>query len=268
MPEPEAAGIINRVRLIRRQAAPALPARLEQAGHCVHLRASRRARRLILRVHEDGFAELVHPPRTSLAQIQLFLTLQAAWLQGKLARAAERVPTAFPPAEVTLPALGENWRLHCEPTPGRLRLDSPEFESLRFRGRWDNDRAHLLLRRWLAGRALEVLSGWLDEVAAEQGLAHAGLQVRLQRTRWGSCSSRGRISLNAAILFHRPDVLRYLLVHELAHTRHLDHSADFWRLVERCEPRWRELDAQLRHGWSPVPAWARPGRQPPTGDRA
>jgi predicted metal-dependent hydrolase len=101
-------------------------------------------------------------------------------------------------------------------------------------------------------------------VAEEHGFRYTGLQIRLQRSRWGSCSSQGRISLNLAILFHLPDVLRYLLVHELAHTQHMNHSARFWATVERCEPRWRELDAQLRTGWRRVPEWLRPRRRLPS----
>ena len=79
--------------------------------------------------------------------------------------------------------------------------------------------------------------------------------MRCQRSRWGSCSARGTISLNLALLFQPEDVVRYLLCHELAHTRHMNHSSRFWRLVAECEPRWRELDAALLQGWRNVPQW-------------
>ena len=87
------------------------------------------------------------------------------------------------------------------------------------------------------------------------------MQVRLQRTRWGSCSSRGRISLNLALVFQPPAVLRYLLVHELAHTRHMNHSRAFWAAVAACEPDYRRLDALLCKGWHNVPDWLRPQRR-------
>jgi hypothetical protein len=57
-------------------------------------------------------------------------------------------------------------------------------------------------------------------------------------------------------MFQPAPVVNYLLIRELAHTRHLNHSHRFWRLVERFEPGWRELDAALSRGWREVPAWA------------
>ena len=83
----------------------------------------------------------------------------------------------------------------------------------------------------------------------------ARLQVRCQRTRWGSCSRRGTISLNVCLLFQPPEVLRYLLVHELAHLRHMNHSARFWAEVARHEPDWKALDRELLQGWRRVPSW-------------
>jgi len=79
--------------------------------------------------------------------------------------------------------------------------------------------------------------------------------IRCQRTRWGSCSTRGTVSLNCSLLFLPPEVVRYLFIHELAHTEHMNHSASFWRLVEKLEPEYRRLDRELLAGWRTVPAW-------------
>ena len=57
------------------------------------------------------------------------------------------------------------------------------------------------------------------------------------------------------LLFLRPPVVRYLLLHELCHTRHMNHSAKFWALVESCEPDYRALDQELLRGWQHVPGW-------------
>jgi predicted metal-dependent hydrolase len=84
------------------------------------------------------------------------------------------------------------------------------------------------------------------------------MSVRRQRTRWGSCSTQGTISLNACLLFQSPAVVRYLMVHELCHRRHMNHSRRFWALVESLEPGWKPLDAELLQGWRKVPAWVFP----------
>ena len=57
------------------------------------------------------------------------------------------------------------------------------------------------------------------------------------------------------LLFQRPEVLRYLMVHELSHLRHMNHSARFWAEVARHEPHWKALDRELLQGWRRVPSW-------------
>ena len=121
------------------------------------------------------------------------------------------------------------------------------------------DRPALLrhaLQRFTMREAHAALGAWLGELSSATGLRYARMQIRRQRTRWGSCSPTGTISLNACLMFQQPAVVNYLLIHELAHTRHMNHSGRFWRLVERFEPRWRELDAALSRGWREVPPWA------------
>jgi predicted metal-dependent hydrolase len=104
-------------------------------------------------------------------------------------------------------------------------------------------------------RAAEAFEAPLHAQAAAMGLAVRRLQVRRQRTRWASCSTRGTISLNVCLLFQPPEVVHYLFVHELTHMRHMNHSPRFWSAVAEVEPRWRELDAALGRGWQQVPGW-------------
>jgi predicted metal-dependent hydrolase len=88
-----------------------------------------------------------------------------------------------------------------------------------------------------------------DEEAPELGVEFARIQVRDQRTRWGSCSSRGTLSFNWRLALAPHEVLDYVVVHELCHLREPNHSPRFWRLVESRRPGWREQRAWLReHG--------------------
>lgn len=70
--------------------------------------------------------------------------------------------------------------------------------------------------------------------------------IRGQRTRWGSCSSEGGVSLNWKLIAAPPDVIDYVIVHELAHIRHLNHSADFWHLVAKFHPNWKQARLWLK----------------------
>jgi predicted metal-dependent hydrolase len=112
-----------------------------------------------------------------------------------------------------------------------------------------------LLQRFTTRQARAALGRRLGELSAATGLVYRRVQIRRQRTRWGSCSRQGTICLNACLLFQPPEVVDYLLLHELAHTRHMDHSRRFWALVARLAPDWRALDAALMSGWREVPAW-------------
>jgi predicted metal-dependent hydrolase len=111
------------------------------------------------------------------------------------------------------------------------------------------------LRCWLAAKARATFEPRLAEFAGRYGFRYQKLSVRGQRTRWGSCSSRGQISINYKLLFLEPELGDYLLIHELAHTRHMNHSARYWREVERCLPEYREREARMREAWKKVPGW-------------
>src|SRR5678815_5133864 len=86
-------------------------------------------------------------------------------------------------------------------------------------------------RMALRERARAELPARLLEIAAEQGLTVAGVSIRNQRTRWGSCGRDGKISLNWRLVLMPPAVRDYVLLHELMHLKRLDHSPTYWRLV-------------------------------------
>ena len=103
----------------------------------------------------------------------------------------------------------------------------------------------------------EALVPWLECLSGETGLRYGRVAIKGQQTRWGSCSARGTISLNQDLLFIPPELVRYIMVHELCHTRHMDHSPKFWTLLESFEPGCRALDARMKHARNLVPLWAR-----------
>lgn len=103
----------------------------------------------------------------------------------------------------------------------------------------------------LKERAARELPPRLLQLAADNGLTVGRVTIRDQRSRWGSCSPRGHISLNFRLLLMPESVRDYVLVHELMHLKQADHSRRFWRLVAAACPGFREAERWLRkHGSS------------------
>ena len=111
------------------------------------------------------------------------------------------------------------------------------------------------LREWVREEARVYLGGLLDSLAREHGFSYASLSIRFQRGRWGSCSARGGISLNACLLFLPERLARHILLHELCHTRQLNHSRAFWKQLFAVDPNALAHDKAIRHAWRHVPAW-------------
>jgi predicted metal-dependent hydrolase len=205
-----------------------------------------------------GVVEIVVPQGTRPRAIQQFVTRHRPWIERKVAlyRPLETVPVGQLPTRIEFVASSRSYELQFVEAAGSPRLVS-ERGILRIHGA--RARPALLrhvLQRFTMREAHATLAPWLAGLAASTGLRYRRIQIRRQRTRWGSCSRSGTISLNACLLFQPPSVVNYLLIHELAHTQHMNHSQKFWRLVERLEPGWRELDAALSAGWRVVPSWA------------
>ena len=221
------------------------------------VRASDRARRLTVRVFPGGQVEIVVPSGTRPRVVEQFVARYRHWIDRKVAlyRSLEPVDGNRLPGLVRFRASGECWRVDYVEGPGAPRLLVEEGRLL-LRGELARTAlARHALQRFTMRSAHAILVPQLEQLAALHGLVYSRAQIRRQRTRWGSCSRGGTISLNACLVFQPSEVVRYLLLHELAHTRHMNHSRRFWALVEKLEPRWRELDAELSRGWREVPAW-------------
>lgn len=222
------------------------------------VRRSARARRLSLRVFPHGLVEVVAPQRAAERSIRRFVSEQQAWIQRARQELGVSVQAGSvgPPGEVRLAAIDERWQVDYVEGRRRLQaLPAAAGGTLRLGGPADPRGRVEQLRRWLQQRGRAVLTPWLEDVGHDTGLGYRNVTVRRQRSRWGSCSARHDISLNCALLFLEPALVRHVLVHELAHTRHLNHGPAFWRLVARLAPDFEAAERELRHAWRTVPAW-------------
>ena len=205
---------------------------------------NRRARRYVLRLRPDGAARVTIPRGGSAAEAKRFAERNAAWLEKQLLRQATRPrgPQAWM-AGTEILLRGERVLL--------VAGDGEQGGVVRFGSEWvrvpeaAGDLRPAVERhlRQLAARELPVRV-W--ELAALHQSPVRRVTVRNQRSRWGSCSRRGTISLNWRLVQTPPSVRDYLVLHELAHLKEMNHSRRFWREVERLCPGFCEAERWLK----------------------
>lgn len=229
------------------------------------IQPSTRSKSVRLKLSARNGLVVVVPDGLPVGKTKSLVAARAGWIAEKLAgfegmqhllaRARPARPEAF-----DLPALAESWRVEYRLTrartvgartaaPGRIVVAGAIDDSLR---------CQAALRRWLARRAREMLLPWLQRVSVQTGLGYADAAIKNQRTRWGSCSRRRCISLNSKLLFLPPELVRYVLVHELSHTLEANHSNRFWTTVRGHEPATDHLHARMAEAWKCIPPWASP----------
>jgi predicted metal-dependent hydrolase len=222
-------------------------------------RVSARARRIAISMGAEG-VELVLPKGVSPDDGAAFLQEKKAWIQRhwhliekKRASAVQAVPN-----KLALQALGENWHYEIiEASPLYYVRVSHNDQERRFCLGRDNDPklAYQQLQSWLKERAYNHFKAGLDACSKATGLAYQRLQIRNQKGCWGSCSSKGTISLNLKLLFLPPSAVQYVMIHELCHTRHANHSKRFWALVAKFVPDYEHENTVLRHARDQMPVW-------------
>ena len=115
----------------------------------------------------------------------------------------------------------------------------------------------MLLQKWLHEKALEYLPRQLDGISTALRLPYKKVRIKRQKTLWGSCSVRQNINLNRNLMLMPPDVVNYVLHHELVHLKVLNHSSEFWKELERMFPSYRKSLSRLKYLQNGgVPEWA------------
>lgn len=223
------------------------------------VRESGRAKRLSIKVYPRGRIEVIAPKRTRPRDIEQFVSENRDWMQqARHELTGGQPPEPFTlPDEVTLDALDRRFKISYEARTGLRKVNwRQSADSVNLYGPVnDADQCVAALKRWLAALARKEYLPRLESLSELTGIAFNRMHIRAQRTCWGSRSCSGTISLNICLLFLRPELLRYLLIHELCHGTHMNHSKRFWTLVKRYEPDCRELDRELGESWREVPVW-------------
>ncbi len=213
----------------------------------VMVRRQPRAKRIVLRLPQGCPRAVVSvPPGVALSEGLAFARSRADWIARRLDERGEVVPFAH---GMRIPYRGEEHVIMH--VPGRRgtvwREEVAGVRRLCVAG----DEAHLprRLTDWLKRQARRELLKSCRKYAAAMGTRFSRLSVRDQKSRWGSCSSKGSLSFSWRVILAPDFVLDYLAAHEVAHLEEMNHSPRFWRLVDAHCPHWKEAERWLKkHG--------------------
>ncbi len=220
----------------------------------------------------DGLVVVV-PRGFDRGRIPALLEKKKRWLDRACARieAQRRIVEAEPPDVVprrmALQGIGEEWSIEYRSNghPGMRAVERPGNRLHVLGDTGDVEACRTAVRRWLNRKARAHFEPRLRALSQEHGFRIARVSVRSQRTRWGSCSRQGTVSLNLKLLFVPPELVRHVMLHELCHTVHMDHSRAFRALLTRYEPDSREMEKAVRNAglfvppWLEAPEWRPPG---------
>lgn len=227
------------------------------------VRVSRRARRARIVVRPNMSVEVVLPHGLPHHHAASFVREKRGWIErslkrfGDLPQSEMREGAHHFPQQLLLDGVGLNLSIsYLKTDSDHVRvIETPA--GLKLRGSVDDqEKVKSALQRWLKKKARELLPEMLDELAKLHGYPYRKVTIRLQKSRWGSCSKAGNINLNAKLLFLPPQLLRYVILHELGHLKHLNHSPSFWKEVAMADPDYRSHIREMRVVSYCVPDWA------------
>ncbi len=207
------------------------------------IKRSARARHVRLEVRADSGLTVIVPKSFDIGRVPGVLQPRRRWILVKLSRYSEAQSSPAGrklESGDTVPYLGRALKVaraggpegavSVKLQPGRLVV-SPGRSSTSL---------SLIVEAWYRLQAKRFLRDRADGLSAEMGLGYQRLTIRGQRTRWGSCSRAGNLSFNWKLMMAPEPVVDYVIVHELAHLKEMNHTRRFWELVGRYCPRWQQ----------------------------
>jgi len=225
-----------------------------------HLRRSLRAKRIRIELRPDCSLLIVIPSGTREDQWLAFVLSKRQWIERNLQKktALQRHGRQIdkPGVPSTIDLLCRQQQYHISRHAGTQNRHIVVAETLRLYCKNPTEKQLFQnLRCWLMTQAREEFSARLDGISKTTGLEWNRLSIRGQKTRWGSCSAQGNISLNFKMLFLPSDLVDHVLLHELVHTREMNHSHRFWALMKKFDPKCHQHRSELRNAGQLLPGW-------------
>ena len=206
------------------------------------IRSKRRTTALV--VERDGSITVRAPLRISAAALHDFVEKHVKWIEKKQAEMSSNIPEPmkqYLPGETFL-YLGREYPLEIVQGQHKKLVLDGHFklaESAR-------ENAELIFQNWYRKQAPQIITERVKYFADQYQFHYAKIRITSARTRWGSCSAKGTLSFSWRLILTPMETVDYVVVHELAHTIHHNHSKRFWSLVEKIMPDYKEQRKRLR----------------------
>lgn len=218
------------------------------SGESLHYQLERRQRRTVgLKITADGL--VIHAPkRISQSHLESLIVLKADWIRKKLSTLKEKTLPAIAwqdgeqllllgnPVTLSVETNARNKAVEYLPGILHLALPNPDDQSLIARK----------VLQWYKKQALHDFARRLEIFSAKLGVAMPQLLLSNAKSRWGSCNSRKEVRLNWRLMQAPPHIINYVVCHELAHLKEMNHSAKFWQVVASIFPDYKAAEKELK----------------------
>lgn len=206
------------------------------------VKRSSRAKHARLEVRVETGLTVVIPSSYNINDIPDLLRKKGRWILDKLAKYASEQPITKGKelkSGYFIPYLGRHLKVVTRYDPGTVNCVKLEKNRLLVDLNSRNGRLNLVLEWWYRQQAEKLIKERADELCPRLGVAYNRLTVRGAKTRWGSCSQKGNLNFNWKLMMAPEPVIDYVIIHELAHLKEMNHSKNFWKLVAEHCPKWR-----------------------------
>ena len=202
-----------------------------------------RSKRKTLSISINENAELIvrAPNRISDQKIQDFINEKENWITRNQSVVKARAEDTAKDKNMLL-YLGTLFPLKTDNDAKKISFNGEEFLA----GLQNKEKTNKSLKTWYKNKFKEVAVPRLFYFAEKHNLQVNQVRIKEQKTLWGSCSSRNNINLNFLLIMAPLKVIDYVIIHELAHTIHKNHSVNFWNAVEEIMPNYKEAKRWLK----------------------
>lgn len=204
----------------------------------VAVRRSTQAKNITIRITHKG-AELVLPLKVKAERGYNFLLSKEHWVRQKLRRNVTKPVNE----ENKISILGKNYQIiHTDSPENQVKLQNDALEVY-----CSKVLKRISIEVFLKKKLLSEIKAIVETISKKHNLIYSNIRIMENvTTKWGSCCSRGNLSFNWRIVFAPYEVLKYLVAHEMAHLKEMNHSKNFWQLVEDIYPEYQPAKLWLK----------------------